>query len=67
MYFCEYIPSSLGENCPLVNEWLMNGTVALSAGFPGVGPDVEDIGHKLLPAQIYGLGLMASASSSGGF
>lgn len=57
----------LGENCPLVNEWLMNGTVAASAGIPGVGPDVEDVGHKLLTAQIYGLGLMASGSSSGGF
>ena len=57
----------LGENCPLVNEWPMNGIVAVSAGFSGVGPDVEDIGHELLPAQIYELGLMASASSSGGF
>lgn len=45
----------------------MNGTVAVSAGIPGVGPDVEDIGPKLLPAQIYGLGLMASVSSSSGF
>lgn len=45
----------------------MNGTVAASAGISGVGPDVEDVGHKLLTAQIYGLGLMASGSSFGGF
>ena len=39
----------------------------LFVGIPGVGPDMEDIGHKPLPAQIYRLGLMAFALSSGGF
>lgn len=45
----------------------MNGAVAVSARIPGVGPEVERVGHKPLPAQIYGLGLMVSASSSSGF
>lgn len=35
----------------------------MSAGIPGVGPEVEQMGHKPLPAQIYGLCLMVSASS----
>lgn len=53
----------LGDNCALDDEQLMNGVVAVSAGMPGVGPEVERTGHKPPPAQIYGLGLMASAST----